>query len=172
MEEMNGRYEVVELRVGSVKDNRVVNGQLLRSVRVAEMATVAAERIAELGAVAPEHDPGVPLNIAEMDAEWLEARAAAMAPHREEVDRRRNLLAESRTGAGRYPADHLDRVASIYNAALRVHRHPTKAVAEAFGISISAAAKQVVRAREKGLLKATTQGKTAGAPPARKRRTK
>ncbi len=172
MAELNGRYEVVELRLGSVKDNRVVNGQLLRSVRVAAMAATAAEQIAALDLVAPELDPGVPLNASAMDADWAEARDKAMSPHRKDRDRLRGLVVEARVGPGRYPSGHLERVAEVYDGALRVHHHPTKAVAEAFGISVTAAAKQVVRAREQGLLRKTTQGKAAGVSPARKRRTK
>jgi transposase len=45
---------------------------------------------------------------------------------------------------------------------LRGGATPTRAVAEHFHISRSAAAKQVARAREAGFLDRTTQGKTSG----------
>ena len=163
MEEMNGRFEVVELRVGSVKDNRVVNGQVLREIRVAEMAADAAGQIRDQDLVAPEHNPGVPFNASEMDEAWRARREAAWAPALKERDRQRRLVAE---------ANPLELVAAIYSEALRLHQHPTKAVEKALDITAAAAAKRVSRARQKGLLSKTSPGKAAGPKPARKRRTK
>lgn len=163
MAEMNGRFEVVELRVGSVKDNRVVNGQLLRRVRIAEMAADAAAQISRYDLVAPEHEPGLVLNAAAMDATWKGKRDDSMAPHKAEMDRQRRVVAE---------ANPLKLVAAIYSEALRLHQHPTKAVEKALDITPAAAAKRVSRARDKGFLSRTTQGKAAGPKPARKKRTK
>lgn len=69
-----------------------------------------------------------------------------------------------KTGRRPLTTEQLAQVASIYRAA---PTKPTKAVADALGISSSAAAKRVVRAREAGLLESTSQGR-AGGPSASK----
>lgn len=56
-------------------------------------------------------------------------------------------------------ADHYRAVAQVYSDAARAGRPPTKAVAERFTLSTSAAAKQVARARARGLLPPTTRGR-------------
>jgi hypothetical protein len=59
---------------------------------------------------------------------------------------------------GRKPTT-LDRVVIVYSTARLMGEQPTKAVAETLGISRDAAAQQVHRARQKGLLRPTTPGK-------------
>jgi hypothetical protein len=56
----------------------------------------------------------------------------------------------------------LSDVAAIYNRAFACHLAPTQAVADALGITHGAAEQRVIRARERGLLAPTRQGK-AGA---------
>ncbi len=72
---------------------------------------------------------------------------------------------------GRRPltADDLARVAVVYRSG---GTKPTKAVADALGISVSAAGKRVARAREAGLLERTTQGRVGGPTKATKRGSK
>ena len=62
---------------------------------------------------------------------------------------------------GRHPltTDDLAHVAEIYRGG---GTKPTKAVAEACGITVSAAGKRVARARKAGLLEMTTQGRAGG----------
>jgi hypothetical protein len=60
--------------------------------------------------------------------------------------------------SGRKPST-LEQVAFIYGAARLMGEQPTKAVADKLGISREAAAQQVRRARQKGLLQPTTPGK-------------
>jgi hypothetical protein len=60
------------------------------------------------------------------------------------------------------PDEALAEVAAIYMAAWRARGNPTKAVAESLSLSRSAAAKRVARARQAGLLPATTKGRPAG----------
>jgi hypothetical protein len=60
--------------------------------------------------------------------------------------------------------DALRLVAEVYQAAWARRPDPTAAVAEAFGLSKSAAAKRVARARARGFLPPTTQGKPGGVP--------
>jgi hypothetical protein len=76
---------------------------------------------------------------------------------------------------GRYPDGHLERVAEEYAKAVHeggAKATPTKAVAERFGISRSAAAKQIRRARDKGLIGETENRKAGGVAPAAKKATK
>lgn len=61
--------------------------------------------------------------------------------------------------AGRPPLHDPAEIAEVY---LRGGATPTRAVADHFHLSRSAAAKQVARAREAGFLDRTTQGKTGG----------
>lgn len=63
--------------------------------------------------------------------------------------------------ARRYGADHMREVARVYSGHL-ADGQPTKAVAEHFKISRSAAAKQVARCRQLGLLGATQKGRAGG----------
>ncbi len=56
----------------------------------------------------------------------------------------------------------LAEVARVYDEAWRAGKPPTKAVAEHFVISDSAAAKRVSRARKAGLLPETTRGRPSG----------
>jgi hypothetical protein len=64
-----------------------------------------------------------------------------------------------KTGRKPLTTDDLAKVAAIYRAG---GAKPTKAVADALGISVSAAAKRVARAREVGLLEPTVQGRAGG----------
>ncbi len=62
----------------------------------------------------------------------------------------------------------LEEVARVYRAAWHERVNPTAAVAEAFTLSRSAAAKRVARARAAGLLPPTTQGQARGTEGATK----
>jgi hypothetical protein len=73
-----------------------------------------------------------------------------------------------KTGRQPLTIDELERVAAIYRGG---GTKPTKTVAEALCISVSAAAKRVKRARDAGLLDKTTQGRVGG-PTVRTRATK
>jgi len=168
LEELNGRYEVVELRIGTRRDNRRITGEIVRGLRLSELAAQAASQLAKMDAVAPQLDPGVPLNAADMPASWHAEREAAWAPMVEERNRQRRLVAEAAGGSGRYAIDHFERVAAIYRRAYALHQPPTKAVATELGITSSAAAKQVSRARDKGLLPPTTPGRAAATNKRRK----
>lgn len=89
---------------------------------------------------------------------WTQALAAKIeewgaqaAPELEGLGRRRG---------GRDLGDaHYDEVARVYRESLRDAGNPTSAVASHFTISKSAAAKKVSRARDRGFLPPTTQGR-------------
>lgn len=88
----------------------------------------------------------------EWQASW-EAWQAESASERAAVDGGR------RAGTRDLGDDHYREVARIYAEAVRRREPPTKAVAEAFTIEKSSAAKQVARARERGFLPKTTRGR-------------
>lgn len=71
---------------------------------------------------------------------------------------------------GRYPADHWRNVAEVYSAAWRGGRNPTEAVAEAFGLPYSTAAKHVARARAEGHLGRVSRGRPGGITKKRRAR--
>ena len=161
MDEVRGRWEIVELAVGSISGKRVITGEVLRQLRLAELGSVVAARWAELMATQRGgHWAVEPLNIADMDDEFRRKRAAFIAPMVEEAERQYDLI-EKAAAPARYPDGHLNRVADIYKTAHAQHLPPTKAVSAELGISISAAGKQVSRARAAGLLPATTRGRVA-----------
>ena len=60
--------------------------------------------------------------------------------------------------------EHLAQVAEIYRKAFRAGERPTKVVAERWKVSRTTAAKWVARAREAGMLGATTQRRAGGVP--------
>ena len=158
--EVGGRQEVVEVILGSVKDNLpITTTDVLRRVPLAELAAEAAGVLDHIGAWRSIH-PGLPLNWAELDAATLARREVAFAGEIQAAERFRLGMAKA-AGAQRHrygPGD-LALIAEIYRSAHRLRRPPTKAVAEALGISYAAAAKQVARARQGGYLRPTTQGK-------------
>ena len=171
-ERIGERLEVVEVAVHSPKWNRIIDGRVLRDLRVAE---VAADGLRQLrnAAVAAQLDPGLPLNAGDLPADSLRRRAAMYAELKRRGEKLEPLIGASLTGPGRrYPVGHLERVAEIYTLARQRHDPPTKAVAQTFGISPGAAKKQVYRARSNGLLPATTQGKAEGRRPATQNRRK
>ena len=68
------------------------------------------------------------------------------------------LSSGRRVGTRDLGDDHYEQVAQIYRDAVQQREKPTMAVAQAFTISKSAAAKQVARARERGFLPPTSRG--------------
>lgn len=105
--------------------------------------------------------------------QWAELLAddGPLSGHADNDRRRSDHAAFVSTGRGRtlvgpdgapLPADEaLEEVARVYLEAWQVGE-PTLAVAEAFSLSRSAAAKRVARARERGFLPKTTRGRAAG----------
>lgn len=75
-----------------------------------------------------------------------------------EFEERRSVYAQA---SRRYGVEHFEKVAAVYTDGLDSGA-PTAAVADAFGISRSAAAKQVARCRELGLLGRTVKGRPGG----------
>lgn len=98
---------------------------------------------------------------------WWAGRDEA---RRDELEAKARRFAARRSKGGRKPMygpDHWAAVADVY---LGTASKPTSAVAEAFGVSHSAAGKWVARCREMGLVPPTTAGKTSTAKPPRKRK--
>ncbi len=89
---------------------------------------------------------------------WLAAQPEFATP--EDQEGLRQLTASWREPPGSVSG--LAEVARVYDEAWRAGKPPTKAVAEHFVISDSAAAKRVSRARVAGLLPETTRGRPSG----------
>lgn len=109
----------------------------LRKLPFAEVARRGAERM-------PEH--------------YEAAIASGDVPDDDEWRARRDAYSQ---GARRYSLSHLKAVAKTYSANV-AGGAPTAAVADEFGLSRSAAAKQVARCRELGLLGRTVKGRPGG----------
>jgi hypothetical protein len=75
---------------------------------------------------------------------------------------------KGRGGRPSYPPQHFEQVATVYAEAHAAGKPPTKAVAMRFGITRSAAAKQVSRARDLGFLGETNPGRAGGVVRRRK----
>ncbi len=135
---------------------------------------------------APITSTGIRIPLAEKLAEYVTTREVRdrliskaptlPKPIREQAAKRLRTLERSKPeprGPGRPPQygdEHFEKVAAIYTAALRLGDPPTLAVAEDFVVSKSTAAKWIARAREKGLLPETAQGKAAAWPADKTRR--
>jgi hypothetical protein len=170
MGEIAGRWEVLEVAIGSVKDTEPVTGA---TMRVPRLSALASEFASQITATLAANEPGIgqPRNAAEMDEQWHEARAPSATASAAEDQRVRDLIAH-KAGVKRYPTDHLKKVAEVYTRAFEARQRPTKAVKEAFGLTTSAAANQVLRARDAGLLPKTPKGKANAATPTKKTQTR
>jgi hypothetical protein len=161
-----GRYECVRFVIEALTPERGrVSGPVLDRVPLASLLTGALTdlRSAAVAAKITEPQPYDLLAgelqpseefIARRDAWWAEAKTEAtdvVLPTLAATD-------EMNTGR-RWPADHLERVAEVYRRAYLNRQPPTKAVAEAFGITRELAARHVARARKKRLLEPTTRGR-------------
>jgi len=149
------RLEVVEIAVGSVKDDLPISGTKLREIRVAELATEVAHIYLSLGVDLGDVELA---NASELGPDF------GMAGGRPEFERAfaardRELLATVPRAPVRSPASEVVR---IYDEAVQRRQPPTKAVATALGISYSAAAKRVATARRNGQLPPTRRGRRAG----------
>lgn len=159
---LNGRAECVGLGIRSITPTeqgrwrpvdgevRPIRAETLRSFTMSVVEEARAQFAAVLGdkgALSPGLD----------DRERERLRTAFTASHRSKL-----VDADGKPVPTR---DALAEVARIYGAAWRRGDSPTKAVAEAFKISKSAAAKRVARARAAGLLPPTEQGRARGGAP-------
>lgn len=134
---------------GYENDLPILTGSVLREIRLAEIVNDLRREVGRRLRAAARSPVTVPKAI-------LLAAAREYESDRERADR-----------------SDLPRVAEVYLAAWEAGEPPTKAVARAFTISDSAAAKRVSRARAAGYLPETTQGRGgAHPPPKRKNRRK
>lgn len=127
-------------RGGQVSD---LTATELRSLPLAKLAAAAAAKMPDL---------------------YRQALAGEIPDGEYDAARLKENLAAYEQSSRRYGAKHLGEVAKVYRAALPSGR-PTSAVAEHFNISRSAAAKQVARCREVGLLGKTAKGRPGGGEP-------
>jgi len=144
---MDGRMECVGVEIRSYVEDGMdmdLEGAQLRGAEVTPMSAETWRQVPIASVIAADRTRTV---------EWLESTKAGGGPGFEVKDW---------AGTGRKPRHSASRVAEIYTEAWQRGEHPTKAVAEALGISSSAAAKQVSRARALGALPPTMKGRAKG----------
>jgi len=151
--EVNGRLECVGVSVQAVREACMVTSTTLRDIPVARlMADYARElRIA----VTAAQIPSGPIDILRPDGTVTRATPEEQRVTDEFWARQKRWadeLAVVLEKSGHYPPEHWEHVAEVYRAAARVQRNPTAAVGEYYGVTRSAAAKWVSRARDRGLL--------------------
>lgn len=151
--EVQGRMECVGVTVRAKAPGRVVSGTTLRELALGRLVAEALRELQGLYLTA-EIGEGEIMNAGDLSAERLRARAEFWAATRRDAERLLPVIARSGALAKgrRYPPDHLQHVAAAYTEAARLRRDPTAAVGEAYGVTRSAAAKWVARARQRGLL--------------------
>lgn len=163
---VRGRYECVGLTVRSFQDRYWTLGdngamvsedwprELPKRHETQEVLTASVLRRLALGEALND----LRRNSADSARRLL---SAADAPDADEIDRA--IAAIGRHQASQWADSSTairthGEVAAVYTAAWKAGRPPTKAVAEHFTISQSAAAKRVARARDAGLLPRTQRG--------------
>lgn len=134
--EVDGRVECVGVTVRHVEGAKPVTASLLRSIPFGRF--VADKRRQRHG------------TLLRLATGYAGQRSEALAERQ---------LDEYAAGKPRYGEDHWRDVAEVYREAHRSGEAPTRAVAEVFGVSRTAAGKWVARCREAGLLGRTEQRK-------------
>lgn len=171
--EVRGRLECVSVTVRAEGEGRVVSSATMRALPIARLVAEAVRKL-RIAVAAGQIDPGPPPMVAhldgtltEPDAELRRHRDEFWAQARQWADELAPILARS----GRFPPEHLQHVARVYKEAARWQRNPTAAVGEHYGVTRSAAAKWVSRARQGGLLPPARPGRADPPPkPTRPRR--
>lgn len=154
-EELHGRLEAVGFTIEAAEGDVPLTTSVLRRVPFATLVQDTHRRRMEtvrMQAELPSHD------VEGRSFGNLPARARKALPKYERSAERRGRPAG-------YGPDHLSKVANLYSEAWLAGLHPTKAVAEEFSVSRSAAAKWVARARQAGLLAPTRPRTPGGANP-------
>lgn len=166
--EVDGRVACVGVDLRSFRedrDNRPVNrraGLLPVTSTVWREVNVASEIREALA------DHEAVLAHAAYFAEEATDRAREVA--RARLDEYRATVEARRGGRPPISPEHLEEVVGVYSRALDAGQPPRAAVAEHFLVSPSTAAKWIARAREIGLLEATTPGRAGGVPRSQQRR--
>jgi hypothetical protein len=148
--EVDGRVECVRLEIGANLENRVepdpkpLTSSLLRKVNLGQLVAEARRDYLK-GIRSLDREAGID--------------PAILAPHLAAAERSHEVRPG---GRARLDRAELELVAEVYLQAHRRREPPTKAVAQAFYLSRTGAAKRVAKARALGLLPKTTKGKAKG----------
>jgi hypothetical protein len=140
LREVQGRMEPVEFKV---EGERPIDAQGLRRIPFASLVDQAREEY--LKGLQDQVKGGKYLGTSKEVSHSLRERARKALP------------------AARRSVPPFEEIAAVYSEAYRVGLPATKAVADRWGVSRTAAAKWVARAREKRLLPTTTKGQPKGA---------
>lgn len=150
---VKGHVECIGITV-TPRKGAVITGALLREIPIGRLVQRTVERHEQRRRALMHGGDTLPDNAHEMDDEWFRRRAAFWERAKVEAEKLAPIV--QKTGYAsrgrRYPPDHLQHVARLYREVAGLRRDPTAAVAETYGVTRTAAAKWVARAREKGLL--------------------
>jgi hypothetical protein len=165
--ERDGQFGCVSLKVTSLSRHKEVGSAVIRDLNVGALVTEAIHRVLGIGIAEAERElaSAFSANVIEVVASTGEVReqpadAEFVAHHDAFWQARLEGLRERRdqpTGIGhgrRYPPGHQEKVAAIVREARQRRAPAAAAVAEVFGISLSAASNQISRAKARGLLDA------------------
>lgn len=160
LDEVAGRLECVGVSVRAQMRGRVVSGTTMREL---PLGRLVAEEVRQLRVEVSSTLVGAGdlINADQMPNDFLRNRGAFWSQAKVEADILARIIAKSGPAARgrRYPNDHLEKVAAVYREALRWHRNPTATVGEHFGVTRSAAAKWVSRARQRAFLPPARRGR-------------
>lgn len=149
--EVDGRLECNGLEIQPLEDRggMILTAATLRSIPLGSIIDELWRR----RAAALAHDAGLPAPDASSDT---------YVPVFSRVEQPRPRVGRP----PKYDTEHYQNVARVYSTAFAARRSPVKAVAEAYGVKHSAAAKWVSVARGRGFLPPTNAGKarSSGAP--------
>jgi hypothetical protein len=166
--EVDGRAECVGLEVGAdfeagnAPDPHPLTSSTLRRIKLAQLIEEGArhyrDRLHEQADL-----PGFLNSESDPEGERLAGRIRTRARRRLPA-----ATAAARRGRTGRPVErgpeHLAQVAKVYVDAYRAGQHPTKAVGQTWQVSRTTAAKWVARARDVGLLGATSPRRAGGVP--------
>lgn len=154
---LRGRMECVGVELLSypagsaeaIGELRPVTASLIRQFRLGEVLSTELEEMAEPWSVVANSEEELDLLVSQKATEAEAARDAAKG-----------------SGQRGHPPAHYAKVADVYARAWADGGNPTATVAERFRVSRATAAQWVARARERGFLEPTTQGRGGGVPGA------
>jgi hypothetical protein len=153
LRDTGARFVCVGLDVTQIEKSSPISSTLMRDLPVAEIVGEAIRRLLSHSTAVVESiraEPAAGTGDMPLDEGFAEHKAAFLSSAAAHIKKRQQATGE---GPGRrWPPGHLDEVARIVRNARRQGLPTGAAVVEAFGISPSAAANQISRARARGLI--------------------
>jgi len=172
LQDTGDEFECASFKVTTLQEGTPVGSVLMRSLPVGALIGEAIQKLLRnaLANTTQQITERPDLTVHDGDGNSIEG--AALGVEREDFFRNRDAHLKARqrklksmlaaaTGQGtgrRYPPGHLEVVAEIVRDARKAHEPISTAVADAFGITTSAAGNLIGRARAQGLLDTKSKG--------------